>query len=180
MRMGSHGWAASQACRCLAGLETGVWAGLATLGWFLLTAAWSHHSVWLVPNRLGSLLHPAGDWRAGFQAATLVGTALHLFSSGVVGILFACLAGEGRRRLRMSLLSMATGLLWCYLSYALFWKRLLPPAPGPSPSLLAAYLVFGLVLGCYSGRLRSAERCFLGEAPPPGGTGPPPEEPSGG
>jgi hypothetical protein len=161
----------SQACHWLAGLEAGVWAGLAMLGWFALTAAWAHHSVWVVPNRLGALWYHEAGWRGGWHAATWAGLAFHLLVSGVVGILFGCLVREARNRVRVSLWGLLSGLVWCYLSYALFWRRLLGAlAGGPPPSLLAAYLVFGLALGCYPGRLRSAQRHFLGELPPPAGT----------
>jgi len=154
----------SQACRWLAGLETGVWAGLAMLGWFMLAAVWSQHSIWELPNRLGSLFYGRAASRGGFHAGTSAGLALHLFSSGVVGLLFGGLAREGRRRVRAGLLGLVMGLCWYYISYAWFWKRLLPLAGGPPASLLAPYLVFGLVLGVYPGRLRSAERHFLGDA----------------
>jgi hypothetical protein len=154
----------SQACRWLAGLEAGVWAGVAMLGWLALTAAWSHHSIWEAPNRLGALFYGAAAWREGFHAGTSAGLAFHLFTSAVVGLLFGCLAREGRNRLRTGLLGILTGLGWFYLTYAWFWRRLLPlGSEMPPPSLLAAYLVFGVGLGCYPGRLRSAESHFLGE-----------------
>jgi len=167
MRSRRYGRMSCQACHWLAGLEAGVWAGLGTLGWFALTAAWSHHSVWELPNRLGSLFYGPPGWRQGFHAATVAGLAFHLFTCGVVGLLFGCLAREAHNRVRARLLGMVTGLSWCYLAYAWFWKRLLPPGGGmPPPWLLAAYLLFGVGLGCYPGRLRSAERHFLGEARP--------------
>ena len=167
MRFGKARWLGSQACRWLAGLEAGVWAGLAVVGWFALTAAWSQRSFWDLPNRLGSLFYGPQALRAGFHAATLAGLAFHLFTSAVVGLLFAGLAREGRNRVRAALLALVTGLAWCYAAYAWFWRRLLPPAGGtPPPWLLAAYLLFGVVLGGYPGRLRSAERHFHGEAEP--------------
>jgi len=169
MRSGRCGWISSQACRWLAGLETGVWAGLAMLAWFALTTVWTHRSIWVVPNRLGSLFYRDAPWR-GFGAASLPGLALHLFASAVVGLLFACVAGEGRNRLRVSLLGILTGLTCYYLSYALLSERfVLQPASGPARSLLAAYLVFGVTLSWYPSRLRSVQRHLLEEPPPPGG-----------
>jgi len=167
MRSHESGWMSWQACRWLAGLEAGVWAGLATLGWFVLTAVWSRHSIWEAPNRLGSLFYGVAGRRAGFHAATAAGLAFHVFTSGVVGLLFASVARQGRNRVRTGLLGMVTGLAWCYLAYGWFWGRLLPPGGlVPPPWLLAAYVVFGAGLGSYPGRLRSVERHFLGEGEP--------------
>jgi hypothetical protein len=167
MRRGRSGWICSQACRWLAGLETGVWAGLAMLGWFALTTAWTHRSIWEAPTRLGSLFYRNAPW-SGFSGATLAGMALHLAASGGVGVLFSCLAGEGRNRLRVSLWGILTGLTWYYLSYLLLWGRLgVPPASRPQASLLAAYLIFGAVLSWYPRRLRSAEQHLLAQPPPP-------------
>jgi len=161
------------ASRWLAGVETGVWAGLAMVGWLALTAAWSRHSVWEMPDRLGTLFYGAG-WRGGPAAVTVAGLALHLFASGAVGVLFAVMAREAHNRLRARLLGLVVGLAWYYLSYAWFWDRLLPPADEPSASLLVAYLWFGLGLGRYPGRLRSAQRHFL-----PGRVAEPGPEPAG-
>lgn len=158
-----------QACRWLAGLEVGVWAGVAMLGWFALTAVWSHHSIWEAPNRLGTLFYGRGTWRGSFHAGTWAGLAFVLFSSAIVGLLFGSVAGEGRNRARTRLLGILTGLGWCYLAYGWFWRGLVSPGAAlPPPSLLAAYLVFGAGLGCYPGRLRSVRRHFLGEGPPEG------------
>lgn len=144
-----------------------MWAGLAMLGWYALMAAWSHHSVWAVPNRLGTLFYPDAAWRSGYGAATSAGLALHMFTSGVVGMAFGSVAREGRNRVRATLLGILTGLAWYYVSYALFWKRLLPTPVGvPPTAMMPAYLVFGLVLGCYPGRLRSAERHWMAEPAP--------------
>lgn len=180
MSCGRFPWALSQACRWLAGLEAGVWAGVAMLGWCALTAAWSQHSVWAVPSRLGTLFYPDGAWQSGYGAATSAGLALHLFTSGVVGMAFGSVAREGRNRVRVSLLGILTGLVWYYVSYALFWKRLLPaPSNWPPPAMMPGYLVFGLVLGCYPGRLRSAERHWMGGRAPLTGRDQPPAAPRG-
>jgi hypothetical protein len=155
-----------QVCRWLAGLEAGVWAGAAMLGWLALTAAWSRHSIWEAPNRLGALFYGPAARLEGFHAGTWAGAAFLLFTSAVVGLLFGFVARDGRNRVRTRLLGILTGLAWCYLSYAWFWRRLAPSGAAlPPPSLLAAYLVFGAVLGCYPGRLRSVQRHFLGQPP---------------
>jgi len=156
-------------------MEAGVWAGVGMLGWFALMAVWSRHSVWEMPFRLGTVFYGAG-WRGGSVAVTVAGLALHLFASGAVGVLFAVLAREGDNRLRVGLLGLVVGLAWCYFSYAWFWNRLLPPADEAPLSLLVACLWFGVGLGRYPARLRSARRHFLDErAAEPGGDRPAPE-----
>lgn len=146
-------------CRLLAGLQAGIWAGLAMLASLMLGSALSSQSVWSVPNLLAALLS-GRSWRAGFSGGTLPGLALLLFSSGLVGMLFALLVRAARSRLRVRLLGLLVGMVWYYLSSALLWQRVgsLLSLYCPSQSLLVAYLIFGASLGWYPRCLRSLER----------------------
>jgi len=154
----SPGWR-----RVLAGLEAGLWGGVAMLAWFGLGAALSRRSIWIVASSLGSLFEPHAPVRSGFSAATLAGLALLVFTSSLAGMLFALLVRQPRSTRRVRLLGMLTGLVWYYLSQVLFWGQVGPLSGYSSPpAMLVAYLIFGMVLGWYPSRLRSLERHFLG------------------
>jgi hypothetical protein len=163
---GSPGW-----CRVLAGLEAGLWGGVAMLAWFGLGAALSRRSIWIVANSVGALLAQRSAVRSGFSGVTLAGLASVVFTASLVGVLFALLARHPGRRRQIRLLAILTGLVWYYLSQALVWRQVGPVGAYSSPpAMLAAYLIFGVVLGWYPSRLRSLERHLLGsgeDAPSP-------------
>lgn len=132
------------------------------LAWFGLGAALSRRSIWIVANSLGSLFDAHAPVRSGFSAATWTGLALLTFTSSLAGMLFALLVRQPRSRLRARLLGILTGLVWYYLSQALFWNQVGPVSIYSSPpAMLTAYLIFGAVLGWYPSRLCSLERRFL-------------------
>ncbi len=149
MTAGNHTTSVPAALRVLAGVEAGVIAGLAMLGWVFLGSTLLDQSVWTVPNLLGSIVNGDGVLRRGFGWAALSGLALHFFTSGVVGILFGLIVAGVRSRRRAVLLGIITGLIWFYFSNALVWRKLgalawiyLSPR-----SLLVAHIIFGAVLG---------------------------------
>jgi hypothetical protein len=162
----NQGGMSPQVCRLLAGLEAGVWAGLAMLAWIMFGSALSNQPVWSVPNLLATLIS-GRSWRPGFSVATLPGLALLLFTSGLVGMLFGALVREPRSRLRVRLLGLVAGLVWYYVSSALFWQKVGPLLSlySSSQSLLVAYLIFGASLGWYPRRWRSLQ-CHPQTEPP--------------
>ncbi len=151
--------------RALAGIETGVIAGLAMLGWLLASSALDRHSIWTIPNLLGSVFYDRDVLRHSFSWVTMDGLALHFFVSGLIGLVFGIATGSSRSRLRVVLLGILTGLLWYYFSEALFWRRLgiLARIFGSPRSLLLAHLIFGFVLARFPRGLASLERRFYGE-----------------
>ncbi len=137
--------------RLLAGVETGVLGGVAMLAWFFLSSTLLHHSIWIVPNLLGGVLHQEAVLRRGFSLVTVSGLSLHLFAAGTVGIVFAVLAGGIRSRRRIMLLGVIAGLVWFYFSNALVWRKLgaLAWVYSSPRMLLVGHLIFGVVLGSY-------------------------------
>ncbi len=134
------------------------------LAWFGLGAALSHRSTWIVANAVGSLLKPRSAIRSGFSEVTLAGLASVVFTSSLVGVLFGMLVRQPGRRRQVRLLAILTGLVWYYLSQALIWRQIGSVAAYSSPpALLAAHLIFGVVLGCYPSRLRALEGQSLGQ-----------------
>jgi hypothetical protein len=139
------------------------------LGWLAVSSLVNFHTIWIVPNLLGSALtaHPA--FQRGFGWTTVSGLGLHLFVSGLLGMLFGILAGATRRQVRVTLVGVVVGLSWYYASQALFLRRMgvLIAFYSPPRPLFLAHLAYGIVLGWLPSRLRALERALDGGAAPP-------------
>ncbi len=154
------------AWRALAGIEAGILGGLAMFGWLAVSSLLDLHSGWDVPNLLGSWLQGRPVLHHGFGSVTISGLGLHLFVSGVIGMLFGLGIGDSRNRFRVTLLGLVTGLVWYYFSQVFFWRKLgiLSMVYSPPRSMLLGHLFFGLVLGRFPAGLRTLRRNFLAEA----------------
>jgi hypothetical protein len=153
--------------RALAGIETGILGGTAMFGWLAVSSLLDLRSVWILPNVLGSVLQGRPVIERGFGWLTVSGLGLHLFVSGLVGLVFGLVVGGSRNRLRVTLLGIITGLLWYYFSQYLFWRRLgvLVMVHSPPRPTLLAHLLYGLALGWFPAGLGGLRRHFGGEAP---------------
>jgi hypothetical protein len=144
----------------LAGLEAGMLGGLAMLGWFFLVSLANGEPAWRVPDLLGSTFYGDRAFDGNSKMVTVSGVALHLFTSGILGVLFGLFVREMRNYFRVALLGLILGLGWYYLSYAIVWKRLNPLIPLYSSyrSMLVAHFLFGAFLGGYPRCLRVLRR----------------------
>ena len=137
-------------------------------GWLAVSSLVDFRTIWVVPNLLGSALsaHPA--FQREFGWITVSGLGLHLFASGLVGMLFGLLVGGTRRQLRVTMLGILVGLSWYYFSQALFWRRLgvFVTLYSPARPLFLAHLAYGIVLGWFPGRLRILEQAWARAASP--------------
>jgi hypothetical protein len=107
--------------------------------------------VWWGFVSLAAAAFGAGVARGGFALAGFAGAALQIFGAGLVGALFGlCMRARWALR-RVVLMGLAFGLGWYYLGYEILLSRfgLGSYAGAPRRSLLAAHLVFGLVLAAY-------------------------------
>ncbi len=163
-----HGRVSPLICKALAGIETGVFGGLAMFGWMALGSALDMRSIWTPMNLLGSTLSGRQALPWGFGWTTVMGLSLHLTVSGLVGMMFGLLVGSAGRRLRVTLLGMLAGLVWYYFSQALFARRLgaFVVLYSPPRTMLMAHLIYGLVLGWFPSGFRLAARSFLVEPAP--------------
>ncbi len=133
----------------LAGLEAGVLAALALLGWLALASAWYRRSIWTSANIMATTFY--GDAALGgmFTSRTLAGLSLYLALYGIAGALFGlALAGRGPR-LPIALCGILAGLAWYFLAFDLLWRNLNPLIAlythrGP---MLAGHLLYGAMLG---------------------------------
>lgn len=127
----------------LLGLQLGVIGGLLMLAWSALVTPLVGHPWWLIPNLLASYFYTPRELYFGPGIATVVGAAVQVFTSGVVG----SLAGVATPGGRLSGLGMA--VLWYLFCLLFLWKRIAPMmlfAP-VQPILWTGYFIFGSTLG---------------------------------
>jgi len=157
----------TRAWSALAGLHRGVLGGLVMVGWFLLVSSLLRQPTWTVPNLLATLINQDALLRRGFGWTSLVGVALTVFVTGLIGAAFGLLTGTVRSRLRLLLLGILAGLVTYWITGALVFRRLGAVAwIYASPrTLLVAHLLFGAVLGSQSPQPRHADR-IEPETPP--------------
>ena len=142
----------------LAGLEAGVLGGAAALAMLVLTSFWRREPWWYIPNLFASMFYGAGAARAGFGMVTVSGLALHVTTSGLVGLLFGIAFGGVRSPLRLFFLGIAVGLTGSYLI-----PMLLPIQAGSHlvrygyRSVIWACVAFGVCLSQTGRYLRSIE-----------------------
>jgi hypothetical protein len=131
------------------GIEAGVVGGMVTLGFLVFASILARQGWWQIPNLLGSTFYGNRAFRAGASMATLSGMALQFVISGSIGAAFAFVCGRIKRRGRIFLLGILTGLVWHYLGEALFWPHVNPrvPAYTSEPLILFGNVLFGFCLG---------------------------------
>jgi hypothetical protein len=132
------------------GIEAGVVGGIVALGFLVFASILARQGWWQIPNLLGSTFYGNRAFRAGASMATLSGMALQFVISGSIGAAFALLVcGRIKRRGRIFLLGILTGLAWHYLGEALFWPHVNPrvPAYTSEPLILFGNVLFGFCLG---------------------------------
>jgi hypothetical protein len=131
------------------GIEAGVVGGMVTLGFLVFASILARQGWWQIPNLLGSTFYGNRAFRAGASMATLSGMALQFVISGLIGAAFALVCARIKRRGRIFLLGVLTGLVWHYLSEALFWPHVNPrvPAYTSEPLILFGNVLFGFCLG---------------------------------
>lgn len=144
------------AVRMLAGLDTGIVAGLPALAWLLLHS-WLRGELWWAKlNVAGSIFFGESVYTMGLSRASLAGGALLVVGYGLLGVVFGLIArprGIGRN-LILGLLFAIAWQLACQ-QYLLRLVSAFAPAYFPPLSTLPAQLMFALGLARFSGRFRS-------------------------
>jgi len=127
----------------LVGIEVGVIGGLITLAWFALFSPVIGDPWWLIPNLFASHFYSEHQVRAGAGVVTLVGSAIHLILSGLVGAINGVLTPGGR------LFGLGIAILWYGICYFFLWKKWAPLllVYGSQPVLMAGWFLFGSTLG---------------------------------
>jgi hypothetical protein len=132
----------------LVGLQLGVIGGVLMLAWFALISPVIGYPWWLILNASASYFYNSRDVQQGASVVTVVGIAVQIVTSGIVG----CLSGLATPGTRLWGIGAAAG--WYVLCLLFLWKRMAPQLllPGIQPILWAGYFVFGSTLG-WHGRL---------------------------
>ena len=127
----------------LLGLELGVIGGVFMLAWSALVCPLTGRSWWLVPNLFASHFYTTREVYDGPGVVTVVGIAMHIFTSGLVGVVNGVVTPGGR----LSGLGMAG--LWYMFCFLFLWKRIAPLmlAQAVQPILWTGYFIFGSTLG---------------------------------
>jgi hypothetical protein len=136
-------WTTRKLLDTLVGLELGIIGGVVMLLWFAASSPVLGQSWWTVPNLFASHFYSGRAVRFGPGWITVVGSAVHLVLSGLIGAISGFALTPGR------FLGIATGIAWYLLCYLVFWRRAAPMliTVGYQPALAIAYLLFGSALG---------------------------------
>ena len=134
---GKSGW------DVLIGLQLGVMGGVLMLAWFALISPVLGNPWWLIMNASASRFYNFREVNAGPGVVTLVGIAMQIVTSGLVGCFSGVLTPGGR------LWGIAGATAWYLFCLFFLWKRVAPLMLTQSiqPVLWAGYFVFGSALG---------------------------------
>ena len=127
----------------LLGLQLGVIGGLLMLAWTALVSPLLGHPWWLITNLLASHFYTSRELYLGPGIVTLVGAAVQVVTSGLVGSFTGVVTPGGR----LSGIAIAIG--WYLFCLLFLWKRIAPlmlMAP-LQPLLWTGYFIFGSTLG---------------------------------
>jgi len=137
----------------LSGLQAGIVAGVAALGWFMGVSALAGRGAWETPLSLAAAFYrsaalPYWSWRS-----FLAGSAAHLVASGLTGACYGLLASRINTRRRSLLFGIMAGLLMYYSWHALLRLPERHDFFG-GPGVLSGHLLFGALLGSIQGPFR--------------------------
>jgi hypothetical protein len=143
-------------CRALAGLETGLAAGIVSIATLLLHSVMRGELWWAKLNVAGGLFFGGAVYSMGFGRATLSGLAVLLLLYTLAGVVYGSFA-PGRGWLRNLLTGVAFALLLNFLAGRFLWRRFdsFGPVYYPPLATLPAHLIFGILLSRFAGRFRS-------------------------
>lgn len=127
----------------LYGLQLGVIGSVLMLAWFAIISPVLGYPWWLILNASASHFYNTRDVNLGPGVVTLVGIAVQIVASGIVGCLNGVTTPGGR------LWGIAVAGAWYLFCYLFLWKRLAPLllTHNIQPVLWAGYFILGSVLG---------------------------------
>ena len=140
----------------LFGLQLGVIGGIIMLAWFALVCPLVGKPWWLIPNLFGSHFYNSREVYLGPGIVTVVGAALQIVMSGLVG----CLSGLATPGERLS--GLGAALAWYFFCILFLWKRIAPLmlTSAIQPILWTGYFLYGSALGWHK-HLVSERRASL-------------------
>ncbi len=130
----------------IVGLEVGVIGALVTVAWFALISPIIGTPWWLIPNLFASHFYNDIQVRTGAGVVTLVGSAVHVIMSGMIGVINGIFTPGGR------LFGLGVAIVWYALCYFFLWKKWAPLllVYGSQPVLITGWFLLGSTLGWHS------------------------------
>jgi hypothetical protein len=142
----------------LFGLQLGVIGGMIMLLWFALVCPLVGKPWWLIPNLFGSHFYSSREVYLGPGIVTVVGAALQIVISGLVG----CLNGLATPGGRLS--GLGAALAWYFFCILFLWKRIAPMmlTGAIQPILWTGYFLYGSALGWHRHLIRERRASLAG------------------
>jgi hypothetical protein len=142
----------------LFGLQLGVIGGIVMLAWFALICPLVGKPWWLIPNLFASHFYNSREVYLGPGVVTVVGAALQIVMSGVVG----CLSGLATPGGRLS--GLGSALAWYFFCILFLWKRIAPLmlTSAIQPILWSGYFLYGSALGWHKRLVRERRASLAG------------------
>ena len=133
----------------LAGLQAGVIAALALLGWLALAGAWYRRSMWTAANIMSTNFYGEAGLSGAFTFRTVTGLALYVALYGIIGALFGLALASHTASRYLTMIGVLAGLGWYYLLFVMLWRNLNPLISlythcGP---MIAGHVLYGALLG---------------------------------
>lgn len=138
------------------GIEAGVLGAMAMLLFMTIVSLLERNPWWAYPNLLSTMFYGVQPLQSGPGWATVAGVAFQVLTAGVAGFLFGGLVVPVHGSARVTMIGILWGLAWFYLTSWFYrgFARLIP-LYAPEFPLLAAHVMFGLILG-RAGKTRRA------------------------
>ena len=142
----------------LFGLQLGVMGGILMLIWFALISPILGRPWWLIPNLFASHFYNSREVHLGPGIVTIVGIAVQIVTSGIVGSINGLISPGGR------LSGIAAATIWYVLCLLFVWKRMAPLmlAHTIQPILWAGYFLLGSALGWHQHLVRARRSTLAG------------------
>lgn len=138
--------------RSLAGLQTGMVAGLAVLVFHMLDGVMRGDGMWSFPNLISSAFFPSRALSVSLRWQTLSGIALHFLIAGLLGVVFSVfLARYLYRPFRCRITALLLALVWYYGACRYLWPAINPAVVvfQPFPGMVLGHVLYGVCMGLY-------------------------------
>ena len=157
--------------RSIAGLQAGMFGGMALLAVMVLLSMLDRQAWWSYPNLIAATFYGSRSLASGPGWPTVSGIALQLLIAAIAGALFGALFGAYGRSRRIALIGLIWGVFLFYASSQLYgFIAPLVTAYLPRNAWVVAHMIYGVCLAGI-GRIGA-----LHASPPP----PAPQTPEGG
>jgi hypothetical protein len=131
----------------LAGLQSGVFGGIALLGCVMLGSILNGRSIWVVPNLFATVFLGSRVYRNEYLITSWAGIALLVAIYGLLGVVWGMIWRENRKP-GLALFGAIAGLAVYFLFFDLIWPALAPMVTlyAPDRQLQIGHILWGVSL----------------------------------